>query len=155
MRKLYKAKKIEIVEPSKAISQSYLLKSEKSLSSARILIKTQDYDNAVALTYYSMYYATLALFYLCGIKSENHMGTIILLKEVFGIDNSELEKAKRERIDKQYYTDFTAKFESVIDGIHAAEPFNAIIMEKIDRIKESEIKEYNKKAIIVLTKRDS
>ncbi len=47
-------------------------------------------DWAISSAFYAMYHAVLALLYKCGIKSENHMGTIILLKEIFKIDNTEM-----------------------------------------------------------------
>ena len=53
-----------------------------------------------------MYNNLLSLFFLCGIKCENHSASAILLKEVFNqLELYELfSEAKTERIDKQYYT---------------------------------------------------
>ncbi len=64
-----------------------------------------------------MYYSILGLFFRCGVKSENHTGTIIILKELFEVENSEIQKAKKERVDKQYYVEFKATKKEVIDGI--------------------------------------
>ena len=138
--------KIKLVEPSEDIASSYALKSQKSLLSAKTLIKIQNYDDATALTYYSMYYSALALLYKCGIKSENHTGTIILIKELFGIDSAVLTQAKKDRVDKQYYVDFKATEKDVIQGIAIAEEFNSIIKQKIDTIKNAQIIEYHTKA---------
>ena len=140
-----KENKIKQDEPSKDISCAYIKKSEKSLISSKTLLNVENYEDAVALTYYSMYYSSLALLFRCGIKSKNHTGTIILLKLVFEIDNSMLEEAKKERIDKQYYIDFEATKKDVEEGIRVAEEFNAIIKDKIDRIKENEIINYRER----------
>jgi len=43
------------------------------------------------MAYYSMYYSVLALFFATGIKCENHTAAIILLREIFAIDNGDLE----------------------------------------------------------------
>jgi len=51
-----------------------------------------------------MYYTSLALLFKCGIKSENHGGTILLLKRLFNIDIKIISQAKKDRIDSQYYT---------------------------------------------------
>ena len=101
----------------------------------------KNYDDATALTYYSMCYATLALLFKCGIKSENHTGTIILLKELFNIDNKDIKEAKKERVDKQYYIEFKATRIEVKEGIEIAEKFNSNIREKIDKITNYEIKQ--------------
>jgi uncharacterized protein (UPF0332 family) len=120
------------------------------LLSAKTLIKIQNYDDATALTYYSMYYSSLALLYKCGIKSENHTGTILLIRELFDIDSKMLEQAKKERVDKQYYVDFKATEKDVIQGIAIAEEFNSIIKQKIDTIKNAQIIEYHTKAKKIL-----
>ncbi|MBI5332406.1 MAG: hypothetical protein HZB65_02450 [Candidatus Aenigmarchaeota archaeon] len=46
------------------------------------------------------------------------------VKDVFGIDNSEISFAKKERIDKQYYFDFKVSEKDVMDMIQKAERFN-------------------------------
>lgn len=146
INKLFKEGKIKIVEPSEEIAESYLEKSGKSLLSAKTLLKIENFDDAVALTYFSMYYSALALMFKCGIKSENHTGTIILLKEVFDIDNSDINYAKKERVDKQYYVDFAAKKQDVITGIRSAEEFNSIIKSFVDKMKRDDVLKYNNKA---------
>ncbi len=134
--------KIKLVEPSDNISSSYIDKSEKSLISAKTLLKIGNYNDAVALTYFSMYNIYLALLYRCGIKSENHTGTILLLKELFSIDNTSLLTAKKERVDKQYYVDFNATHKDVLIGITAAEEFNILLREKLVKLNKSEIQTY-------------
>ena len=114
--KLISEEKVKLVESSKDISLAYLYKSVKSLLSAKTLVNIENLDDAIALTYYSMYYSVLALLFRIGIKSENHTGSIILLKEIFDLDVSELQKAKKDRVDKQYYVDFntTKKYTTIM-----------------------------------------
>ncbi|MFH0869513.1 MAG: HEPN domain-containing protein [archaeon] len=145
IKKLIAEEKLRLTEPSDEIAASYLLKSAKSLLSSKKLLEIENYDDATALTYYSMYYAVLALFYKCGIKSENHAGTIILLKEIFGINNTGMAKAKKERVDKQYYVDFKATKKEVDDGVNTAEEFNSKIRETIERLSKQQMKKYQEK----------
>lgn len=69
----------------------------------------------------------------------NYSQTIILLKELFGINNEQLKTAKKERIDKQYYVEFKAREKEVKEGINIAEEFNSIIKEKVDTISLEQI----------------
>lgn len=97
--------KLELVEPNEEVSGSYLQKSDNCLSSAKLLLDNNLYENSVSMSYYAMYNSLIALLFRTGIKSENHAGSILLLKLLFG--KQELFKliadAKEERIDKQYY----------------------------------------------------
>jgi len=103
--KLKKEGKLEIVEPSEEVSQSYLQKSNSHLDAAKILFASNKLEDAVSMAYYGMYHSLLALLFKCGIKSENHTGSIMLLKELFNEDNlaKDITFGKKERIDKQYY----------------------------------------------------
>src|SRR3990167_1462213 len=94
LAKLRREKKIQVVEPSAEVAEAYLRKSEKSLKSAKVTSDIENYEDSVALAYYSMYYSLLALLFRTGIKCENHTGAIILLQEVFSIDNKAISKAK-------------------------------------------------------------
>ena len=100
--------KLEIVEPSDEIAASYLQKSDSHFESAKILLTSDKLEESVSMAYYGMYHSLLALLFKCGIKCENHAASILLLKEVFNENNlvKEISFAKKERIDKQYYTDF-------------------------------------------------
>lgn len=52
-----------------------------------------------------MYNALTALLYKTGIKCENHAAAIILLKNLYKQErlHKSISRAKKERIDKQYY----------------------------------------------------
>ena len=97
--KLYREGKLQEVEFSNEIKEAYLQRSNESLSSAKALLKIGNLKDAVALAYYSMYHCLLAALFRIGIKCENHTASIILLKEVFGADNTKISKAKSERVD--------------------------------------------------------
>jgi len=144
-KQLHKEGKLLLVEPSDDIKDAYLKKSESSLSSAKILQEKDKLEESISLAYYSMYYITLALFFKAGIKCENHSATIILLKKIFGIDNSHISFAKRERVDKQYYVDFHITKKDVKDLIRIAEKYSAMIYDFIERLNTEKIEDYRKK----------
>ncbi|NYT13648.1 MAG: HEPN domain-containing protein [Candidatus Methanofastidiosa archaeon] len=152
LAKLFDEKKIQIVEPSENLKNAYLKRSEESLSSSKILAEAGNLNDSIALTYYSMYHSVLALFYRIGLKSENHIASITLLKGIFGIDTTGLERAKRERIDNQYYVDFHITKEVTFEMIKVAESFNSEIIDFIDKLKEKEIIEYRNKLVLMFNK---
>src|SRR3989338_649708 len=82
--KLKKEGKLELVEPSEEICKSYIEKSDNCLKSAKLLLQHSLYENSVSMSYYAMYNALTALLFKTGIKCENHAGSIILLKKLFG-----------------------------------------------------------------------
>jgi uncharacterized protein (UPF0332 family) len=132
--------KIELVEESKEIYESYNKKSENSLKAAKILLQQELIEESISMSYYAMFHKTTSLFRLIGIKCENHAATIILLKELFKIDNNKISFAKEERIDKQYYTDFVITKEDTKDMIEKAEEFIEDIDYYIDKLTESKKK---------------
>ena len=70
---------------------------------------------------------------------------------MFGIDNSKISKAKSERVDKQYYVDFSVNSEEAKESIKTAEEFIAEMHDFIARLNEEEAKEYQEKAIQLFT----
>ena len=118
---------------------AYLRKSESYLISARILLDNYRIEEAVSMAYYSMYYMVLALLYKTGIKCENHSGAIILLKKLYNLENNAIEQAKKERIDKQYYVDFSITRAEMKDLLSSAEEFNADILEYAERMSRSDV----------------
>ena len=102
------------------------------------------------MAYYSMYYMTLALLFKTGIKCENHSGAIILLDELYGIDNSTITAAKKDRIDKQYYVDFAITAEDVRDSIEETEMFYADLLDFLERMHQGDISHLREKAVKLL-----
>lgn len=148
--KLKKERKISLVDSSEELKQSYLEKSESNLISAKILLGNFRLEETVSLTYYSMYNLLMALFFKVGIKSENHTATIILLKEIFDLDNSFILFAKKERVDKQYYVNFKITKKEIEDLIKGAEEFNEKLLDFISRLTNEKIKFYGNKFINLL-----
>ena len=105
LNKLKKEKKLELVEPSEDICNSYSDKSTNCLKSAKLLLQNNLYENSVGMSYYAMYNQLTALLFRTGIKCENHAGSILLLKLLFGEEElfKIISDAKKERIGKQYY----------------------------------------------------
>ena len=147
MTKLAKEKKLQSVDPSSEVKEAYLQRSNESLSSAKALIKIGNLKDSVALSYYSMYHCLLAALFMIGIKCENHTASIILLKEVFGIDNTKILRAKSDRVDKQYYVDFSVNLKEANNSIELAEEFIAEMNNLIAKLTEEKTKEYHKKAV--------
>lgn len=145
--KLRKEEKLQVVEPSDEIKEAYLQRSNESLSSAKALVKIGNLKDAVALAYYSMYHCLIASLAKIGIKCENHAGSIILLKEVFNMDDSLISKAKSERVDKQYYVDFEVNLDEANNSIRIAEEFIGNLNNFIAKLSEKHISEYRKKII--------
>ena len=103
-------------------------------------------EESVSMAYFGMHHSLLALLFRCGIKCENHSACIILLKELFQEENleKEISSAKSQRIDKQYYTDFSINKEDCRDMLKASEKFifklrsaiKSLNKEKIDMYRE-------------------
>ncbi|MBU2589396.1 MAG: HEPN domain-containing protein [Nanoarchaeota archaeon] len=105
LNNLRNEEKLELVEPSENICDSYLEKSANCLKSAKLLLQNNLYENSISLSYYAMYNLLTGLLFRIGIKCENHVGSILLLKLLFKENKlfKLISDAKKERIDKQYY----------------------------------------------------
>ena len=150
LNKMNREEKLELVEPSEEMKESYIIKSDSNLASSKILLNNDKLEEAVGLAYYSMYHLVTALLFKTGIKSENHSASIILLKEVFCQDNKAIFEAKTERIDKQYYIDFIISRVDVVDAIKKAELFNSKMFDFISKVNNNDIKNYRKKFIDIV-----
>ena len=150
LRKLNKQGKLKIVEPSSYISESYLVKSDNCLKSARVLHKEGLYENSVAEAYYSMYHSVLSLLFRCGIKCENHSAAVIILNEIFDMHElkDKLYSAKEERIDRQYYVADPESAKTTKEAAEKmmkdAEDFVIKLKFFLGRIKAGEIRNYQK-----------
>ena len=145
LSKLKKEGKLQLIETSEEVKKSYLEKSESNLISSKILFENNRLEESVSLSYYSMYNILMALFFRIGVKSENHTASIILLNELFELDNSQIKFAKKERIDKQYYADFKITKKDTGDLIKIAEEFNGNILDFISKLNKEKIDLFRKK----------
>ena len=158
LNKLKSEGKLEIVEPSEYIVNSYLIKSNKCTIAAKAVFDVGVYENAVSEAYYPMYNAVLALFFKCGIKCENHSAAAIIMRDFFKLEklNQTFSKIKKERIDNQYYltpenTEPLSK-EKCKESLDTAQKFNAEILYFLKKINIKEItiirKELEKKGTV-------
>jgi uncharacterized protein (UPF0332 family) len=145
LSKLKEEGKLELVEPSEEICNSYLEKADNCLKSAKLLFQNNLYENSISMSYYTMYNSLTALLFKTGIKCENHSGSILLFKKVFGrFDMFKLISfAKEERIDKQYYINSKQNFiltrDSAQDMLTKAEDFLVQMKLLIKNLKNEEI----------------
>lgn len=137
--KLHKEGKLLLVEPSEEMKAAYFKKSDSYIISARILLKNNRLEESVSMSYYSMYYSLQALLFKTGIKCENHTAAIMLLGKVFKINPSDIFSAKKERIDKQYYVDFSINEQDAEELISIAQRFNSKILGFADRLNSEDI----------------
>lgn len=137
--KIYKEGKLELINPSTEISDAYVKKSASYLLSAKLLLENERVEESISMAYYNMYYLLLALLIKTGIKSENHTASIILLKEIYSIDNKKISFAKKERVDKQYYIDFKINKSDAEELIKVAEKFNAELLDCIRKLTSDKI----------------
>lgn len=150
LKKLVKLGIVQVVEPSENLMKSYMQKSEDSLKSAKILLDNKQFADSISLSYFSMYNSLLALMFFIGIKSENHKASIFLLKDIFGIDNETIKKAKLDRKDKQYYPNFLVSDKEVLEAVKSTELFNSEIAEFIARLNSADKEKYLNKARAIL-----
>ena len=141
LKKIKKQKQIELVEESEEIKNSYLADSESYLSSAKILFKINKLKETTQLLYFSAYYSLLALLFRIGIKSENHLASAILLKEIFNINNDFILFFRKKRIST-YYSDFEIEKKNLKELIEKTEDFNDDLLHFISKLNNKDINLY-------------
>ncbi len=141
---------LELVEPSDEICSSYLEKAENCLKSAKLLYQNNLFENSVSMSYYTMYNSLTSLLFKAGIKCENHAGSILIFRKLFGRNDlfEIISFAKEERIDRQYYVaskqDFLGK-ESAQDMLAKSETFIIQIKLIMQNLKNEDIELIRKK----------
>jgi len=141
--KLKQEEKLILVEPSEEISKSYLIKSDKCFKVAKLAYEAGIYENAVSEGYYSIYNIVMALFFKCGIKCENHSASVILIRNLFKLEEFYLifSEFKKDRIDNQYYIPITEVVdkEKCSERLMIVQKFNLELRSYMDRLNISEI----------------
>jgi len=151
LKTIHEEEKLELVETSRDIALSYEKKSIECREVAKLAFKNNYFESTVTQSYYSMYNNVLSLFFLCGIKCENHSASVILLKDVFNQIQlyALFSEAKTERIDKQYYTstfeNIPASKESAKESINKMIEFNTQISSLKINLKNEDIKKIRNK----------
>ena len=142
--------KLSLGGPNLNLSGAYLRKSESHYGAARLLKANCYLEEAVAMAYYSMYHALTALFLSIGLRCENHALALRLLTEVFGIDNSGIISAQRERVDKEYYVDKAISDEKAGEALEKAHAFCLTMSDRISRMNARSVLLLRKKARLAL-----
>jgi len=145
VKELKKQGRVKLVQRSDNIPNSYLKKSENSLKAAKILLKQGLLEESLSMSYYSMYNKLLCLLYKIGIKSESHLFSVYVLKEIFNFDNTEILFAKKERIHKQYYPNLNLIKKDALEMIKLSENFSEKLGLFIDKISLEDIEKYRNK----------
>ena len=151
LNKLNSEESLKLVEPSEEISKSYLIKSDKCIQVAKLAYGAGIHENAVSEAYYSIYNAVMSLFFKCGIKCENHSGAVILIKELFKLEDlyEIFSEFKKDRIDNQYYISIIESEpinkEKCSERIRTAQRFNVELRAFIGKITIQEINEIRKR----------
>lgn len=148
LSKIKSEEKIELVEQSQRLCDAYMIKSDEYLKMSKLLHENRFYEGSIINSYYAMYYASLALLFKSGIKSENHTATIILLKEFFNVNTKSISMAKKDRIDSQYYLKSSReKVDAKISGqsIKDAEEYSTKIKLLAESLKNTDIDAIRKK----------
>jgi len=145
LRKLGKRKALQLVQPSPEIRDAYLRKSQSRLEAARHLLTIDKFEESAEMAYFSIFHSVMALFFACGIKCENHTVAGWLLSDVFGLDSTVFESARKERLDKEYYVPAAPVRPDVEALIRTAESFNGVLLDKIERLTREDIETYRKR----------
>lgn len=101
---------IKLEEPNDNLCKAYVEKAKSALNILDSAIEKDEIDWIATTAYYSRYFVLYALLQKCGIKSEIHDCTILLMHFLFVDENiieeqlyAELLLAKDLRVDTQYY----------------------------------------------------
>ncbi len=141
---------VKLTRPNENLSKSYIKKAEDSLMSMRVNMREGIKDWASSAAYYARYHILYALFMKCGIKSEIHECTIEIARAFFGdmIPNDrikELENAKIQRINLQYYTDRLVEESELNENMETAGDFVMELKNVIGKIDSESIEAIRRK----------
>ncbi len=100
----FKKGDVGLIQPNENISNSFIKLSTETLKAAENVIMNKMFLWGTVMAYYAEYYAVSSILYRLGIKSENHDCSIEVFGFLFGEDDfMKINKAKKMRIDSQYY----------------------------------------------------
>jgi len=141
---------IRLERPNDELCKSYLKEANDSLGSMNANIKAGLRKWVIITAYYARYNAIYALLRKVGIKSEIHDCSIAAVKYLFSDTFekeffSELEEAKEQRINLQYYTDRTVNDSDYERNVKSASEFVTEVEKNIDRLTSQEIEKAREK----------
>jgi len=143
----------ELVKPSDNLSDGYVKKSKDALEMAELSLEAKKKDWVITTIYYSQYLILYALLQKLGIKSENHLCTMLFAKKFLRkkVDTTKIEdliKLKDERIEKQYFvSDSEMDLKRMEEMNKRAKEFFFYISEIINTITKKEIEEIREKFV--------
>lgn len=130
-------------ESSRNFVEASLLRAEKALRSARLLVEHRELEDAVSRAYYAMFHAARAILFSKGARAKTHRGTISLFGENIvkkGILSEEFADMLRKAFDLRQKSDYEIyaelNEELVEEVIKNAEKF----IEKIKEVLEASTK---------------
>lgn len=143
-------KGIKLIKPSDNLCRSYIKKAENSLMSMRLNSREGIKDWTASTAYYARYHMLYALLMKCGIRSEIHDCSIEIAKKLLrgfvgGNLIGEMESAKKQRIDMQYYTDRIVEDKQLNKNVKSAGNFVLKIKNIINKITEEDISKIRSK----------
>lgn len=96
-------------DSSKNFVEASLLRAERALSSAKLLLKHGELEDAVSRAYYAMFHAARAVLFSKGVKAKTHRGTISLFGEHIvkkGVLDEEYADVLRKTFDLRQKSDY-------------------------------------------------
>jgi uncharacterized protein (UPF0332 family) len=117
---------LQLIEPSENLYMSYMRMARESLASMNANVAVGIKRWAIVAAYYSRYHALYALFSKIGIKCEVHDCTIAAAKLLLNIKSAlakEIDSAKIQRINMQYYADRTVTDKEYAENIKSVPSF--------------------------------
>ena len=94
--------------------ENAILKAEKFLETAELVLEHSDYDTCVSRCYYAMYIMAEAVLLTKDIQASSHKGVISFFGQHFiktGIFEGELGKAINKAYDRRLYGDYSIGFQ--------------------------------------------
>jgi len=90
--------------------EQLLIKSNKYLGSAELLLRNDDFDSSVSRSYYAMFYCTEALLLTKDLKFSSHKGVISAFGEHFvksGLFPKEIRRMLQKAFDQRQKSDYS------------------------------------------------
>jgi len=96
-------------DSSKRFVEASLLRADKALRSAKLLLEHGELEDATSRAYYAMFHAAKAILFSKGLEARTHKGTMILFGEHIvnkGILTEEYADALRKAFDLRQKSDY-------------------------------------------------
>lgn len=147
---------ISLVDPSDNLSSAYFRKAEAALD-AMHSVRPEEWK--ITAGYYALYFSLYAVLMKIGIRSENHVCTIELMRQllddVFAAPEIDtIERARRSRVDNQYYTMQSVTQDQLHELTRSAPEFLVRCKTVANRLTEKDVARIRKKYQTLIRKAD-